>query len=354
MKKKTNSKTTSKPNNSNPHQKKGIPPDQIQPLPLTNPSTTTTTTTPSPLPSQPISSKPKPQKQPTLDFFGIKTPKANNESLFPSLPSHTPFTIYSWNINGIRSVISRGDLQDFIKHASPDILCLNETKIDQITLNKERIEYLFNKTYLTYWTFSQVKKGYSGVAIFTKYKPVSVSYGINNKEYDLEGRVITIEYEAIVVIAVYVPNSGKERLEYRTKEWDVAFRNYVSGVKAKFNNNNNNKHVIVIGDMNVAYKDVDVIDPQEHIGVPPCTDNERNNFEELLNVGFVDSFRFINGNNAMEYTWYGVDKERKLQLGFRIDYCLVDTNISSNITKANICKEYIGSDHVPIMIELSI
>ena len=350
MKKKTNSKILS--TSFNPKQKKGIPIEQIQPA-LKHTSelnTTTATTTTSHPSSQIVHSKPKTQKQPTLDFFGIKTPKANNESLFPSLPTNTPFSLYSWNINGIRSVISRGDLQEFIKQASPDILCLNETKIDQITLNKERIEYLFNKTYLTYWTFSQVKKGYSGVAIFTKYKPVSVSYGVNIKEYDLEGRVITIEYEVIVIIAVYVPNSGKERFEYRTKEWDVVFRKYVSNVKSKFNN----KHVIVIGDMNVAHKDIDVIDPQEHMNVPPCTAEERNNFEELLNVGFVDSFRFIKGNNANEYTWYGVDKERKLQLGFRIDYCLVDTNISTNITKANICKEYIGSDHVPIMIELSI
>ena len=350
MKKKTNSKIPS--TSFNPKQKKGIPTEQIQPA-LKHTSelnTTTATTTTSHPSSQIVHSKPKTQKQPTLDFFGIKTPKANNESLFPSLPTNTPFSLYSWNINGIRSVISRGDLQEFIKQASPDILCLNETKIDQITLNKERIEYLFNKTYLTYWTFSQVKKGYSGVAIFTKYKPVSVSYGVNIKEYDLEGRVITIEYEVIVIIAVYVPNSGKERFEYRTKEWDVVFRKYVSNVKSKFNN----KHVIVIGDMNVAHKDIDVIDPQEHMNVPPCTAEERNNFEELLNVGFVDSFRFIKGNNANEYTWYGVDKERKLQLGFRIDYCLVDTNISTNITKANICKEYIGSDHVPIMIELSI
>ena len=287
MKKKTTSKLASQP--LNPKQKKGIPEDQIQPV-LERASELNSAATPpvvSPTPSQSVHSKPKTQKQPTLDFFGIKTPKANNESLFPSLPSHVPFSLYSWNVNGIRSVISRGDLQDFIKKASPDILCLNETKIDQISLNKERIEYLFNKTYLTYWTFSQVKKGYSGVAVFTKYKPVSVSYGINVKEHDLEGRVITVEFETIVIIAVYVPNSGKERLEYRTKEWDVRFREHVSNVKHTLN-----KHVIVIGDMNVAHKDIDVIDPQEHFNVPPCTPEERKNFEELMNVGFTDSFRF--------------------------------------------------------------
>lgn len=287
-------------------------------------------------------------KQPTLDFFGIKAPTANKEENFPLLNTSLKVKIMSWNVNGIRSVIKKGDLQDFIHKEKPDILCLNETKIDQVTLRKERIEYIFNKDYLTYWNFSDIKKGYSGVAIFSKFKPQKVNYGIGIPEYDQEGRVITAEFDTFVLIAVYVPNSGQERLEYRTTKWDVVFREYI--IKKK---NETKKSVIVTGDMNVCHDELDLYNYEKIGDVPPFTKAERDNFDLLLKEGFIDIYRELN-KDKREYSWYGNDKDKLLNQGYRIDYFLVDEKIKSSITSADIYKKYIGSDHVPIGIEFDL
>lgn len=288
--------------------------------------------------------KKKTSVQSTLDFFGIKTPEANKAEMFRSIPKYSKLKIMSWNVNGIRSVINRGDFQNLILKEDPDILCLNETKIDQITLRKEKIEYLFNHKYLSYWNEAQNKKGYSGVAIFTKYKPISVTKGINISEHDQEGRVITIEFEELILISVYVPNSGENRLEYRTTKWDVSFRSFIRNLsKTK------NKPIIIIGDMNVCYQPIDLYDADTHGGIPPFTKGERDNFGLLLQTGFVDSFRFLN-KDKVEYSWFGSIKDKLLDKGYRLDYCLVDEKAKKNLEKSEIFKTYIGSDHVPIGI----
>ena len=286
----------------------------------------------------------KTSTQQTLDFFGIKTPEANKEELFHPIPKDTKLKIMSWNVNGIRSVINRGDLQNLITKENPDILCLNETKIDQLTLRKEKIEYLFNKQYLTYWNEALNKKGYSGVAIFSKYKPISVTKGISIYEHDQEGRVITIEYEELVLVSVYVPNSGQNRLEYRTTKWDVSFRSYITNLKKT-----KNKPIIITGDMNVCYQPIDLYDAENYGEIPPFTKGERDNFGLLLKSGFIDSFRFLH-KDKVEYSWFGNDKDKLIDKGYRLDYFLVDDQTKEKLEKSEIFKKYIGSDHVPIGI----
>ena len=224
--------------------------------------------------------------------------------------------LISWNVNGIRACVNKGFL-DYFNEVDADIFCLQETKLQsgQIELDLEG--------YHQYWNYA-IKKGYSGTAIFTKIKPVSVSYGIDIEHHDNEGRVITLEFEDYFFINVYTPNSQRElaRLEYRM-EWEDDFRSYV-------NNLDGVKPVIICGDLNVAHKEI-----------------------ELLESGFVDSFRYFYPDKEDAYTWWSyITKARERNAGWRIDYFIVSQKLRDRLKSADIHSEILGSDHCPVVLEI--
>ena len=213
----------------------------------------------------------------------------------------------SWNVNGIRACVTKGFL-DYFKEVDADIFCLQETKLQegQIDLNLEG--------YYEYWNYAQ-KKGYSGTAIFTKKKPISVAYGIDIEEHDNEGRVITLEFEDFYFITVYTPNSQSElkRLDYRMK-WEDDFREYLKKLDSI-------KPVIVCGDLNVAHKEIDLKNPKTNRRNAGFTDEERGKMTELLNAGFTDTYRYMYPDKADSYTWWSYfanSRERKRKINYSI------------------------------------
>ena len=241
----------------------------------------------------------------------------------------------SWNVNGIRACVTKGFL-DFFKEVDADIFCLQETKLQegQIELDLEG--------YYQYWNYA-VKKGYSGTAIFTKRKPLSVNYGIQIEEHDNEGRVITLEFEDFYFVTVYTPNSQSElkRLEYRMR-WEEDFKTYLLKLE-------NIKPVIVCGDLNVAHKEIDLKNPKTNKKNAGFTNEERNKFTELLNAGFIDTYRFFNPLKEGVYSWWSYRfNARKNNSGWRIDYFLASKKIEDRLVSANIYTEVLGSDHCPI------
>ena len=245
----------------------------------------------------------------------------------------------SWNVNGIRACVTKGFL-DYFKEVDADIFCLQETKLQegQIDLNLEG--------YYDYWNYAQ-KKGYSGTAIFTKKKPISVSYGIDIEEHDNEGRVITLEFEDFYFITVYTPNSQSElkRLDYRMK-WEDDFREYLKKL-------DNIKPVIVCGDLNVAHKEIDLKNPKTNRKNAGFTDQERNKFTELLESGFIDTYRHFNPDKEGIYSWWSYRfNARKNNSGWRIDYFLASEKLKDRLVSADIHTEILGSDHCPVELVL--
>lgn len=241
----------------------------------------------------------------------------------------------SWNVNGIRACVTKGFL-DFFKEVDADIFCLQETKLQegQIELDLEG--------YYQYWNYA-VKKGYSGTAIFTKRKPLSINYGIQIEEHDNEGRVITLEFEDFYFVTVYTPNSQSElkRLEYRMR-WEEDFKTYLLKLE-------NIKPVIVCGDLNVAHKEIDLKNPKTNKKNAGFTNEERNKFTELLNAGFIDTYRFFNPLKEGVYSWWSYRfNARKNNSGWRIDYFLASKKIEDRLVSANIYTEVLGSDHCPV------
>ena len=247
--------------------------------------------------------------------------------------------LISWNVNGIRACVNKGFL-DYFNEVDADIFCLQETKLQsgQIELDLEG--------YHQYWNYA-IKKGYSGTAIFTKIKPVSVSYGIDIEHHDNEGRVITLEFEDYFLINVYTPNSQRElaRLEYRM-EWEDDFRSYV-------NNLDGVKPVIICGDLNVAHKEIDLKNPNSNRRNAGFTDEEREKMTELLESGFVDSFRYFYPDKEDAYTWWSyITKARERNAGWRIDYFIVSQKLRDRLKSADIHSEILGSDHCPVVLEI--
>lgn len=254
-------------------------------------------------------------------------------SIYNNLEDNMKFI--SWNVNGIRACVTKGFL-DYFKEVDADIFCLQETKLQegQIDLNLEG--------YYDYWNYAQ-KKGYSGTAIFTKKKPISVSYGIDIEEHDNEGRVITLEFEDFYFITVYTPNSQSElkRLDYRMK-WEDDFREYLKNL-------DNIKPVIVCGDLNVAHKEIDLKNPKTNRKNAGFTDEERNKFTELLNAGFIDTFRYFYPTEENIYSWWSYRfKAREKNAGWRIDYFCVSEKMKDRLESAKIHTEVLGSDHCPV------
>lgn len=241
----------------------------------------------------------------------------------------------SWNVNGLRAAVGKGFL-DYFKAADADIFSIQETKLQegQIALETEG--------WHQYWNYAE-KKGYSGVAVFTKEEPLRVAYGIGVVEHDHEGRVITLEFPDFYHVTVYTPNSQQEnaRLGYRI-EWEDAFRAYLCGLDAV-------KPVIVCGDLNVAHQEIDLKNPSSNRRSAGFTDEERGKFTELLAAGFIDTFRHFYPDTTGAYSWWSYRfNARKNNAGWRIDYYVVSERLKERLRDAKIHNEVMGSDHCPV------
>lgn len=247
--------------------------------------------------------------------------------------------LISWNVNGIRACVQKGFL-DYFKTQDADIFCLQETKLQQGQIDLDL------DGYYQYWNYAE-KKGYSGTAIFTKKEPISVSYGLGIEEHDKEGRVITLEFDDFYMITVYTPNSQNElaRLDYRMT-WEDAFRNYLKALDEK-------KPVIVCGDLNVAHKEIDLKNPKTNTKNAGFTIEERDKLTELLNSGFIDSFRYFYPDKESIYSWWSYRfSARQKNAGWRIDYFLVSEKLKDRLKDAEIHTETLGSDHCPVAVIL--
>jgi len=249
--------------------------------------------------------------------------------------------LISWNVNGLRACVGKGFL-DYFKEQQADIFCLQETKLQEGQIELEL------DGYHQYWNYAE-KKGYSGTAIFTKEKPISVHYGIGIEEHDKEGRVITLEFEKFYMITVYTPNSQEKlaRLDYRMK-WEEDFKNYLLELDKK-------KPVIVCGDLNVAVEEIDLKNPKTNRKNAGFSDEEREKMTKLLESGFVDSFRYFYPNKTDIYSWWSYRfSARAKNAGWRIDYFLVSDRIKENMKGAEIHTEILGSDHCPVLLNIDL
>lgn len=249
--------------------------------------------------------------------------------------------LISWNVNGLRSCMGKG-FMDFFDSVDADTFCLQEIKLSegQIEWNKEN--------YYSYWNYAE-KKGYSGTAVFSKEKPISVKYGIGIDEHDHEGRVITLEFENFYMVTVYTPNSQREltRLEYRMK-WEDDFRNFLNDLRKT-------KPVVVTGDMNVAHKEIDLKNPKTNRKNAGFTDEERQKMTELLDSGFIDTFRYFYPDAEQRYSWWSyMFKSREKNAGWRIDYFLASKELEDKLISAEIHDEVLGSDHCPVELVIDL
>lgn len=245
--------------------------------------------------------------------------------------------IISWNVNGLRAVMNKG-FMEYVNQEDPDILCLQEIKLSegQLALDLEN--------YYEYYNYAE-KKGYSGTAIFSKTEPLNVTYGIGIEDHDKEGRVITAEYDDFFLVTCYTPNSkrGLLRLDYR-QVWEDAFRDYLVTL-------NKTKSVILCGDLNVAHKEIDLANPQSNRKNAGFTDEERAKFQELLDAGFIDTFRYFYPDIPDMYTWWSyITKARERNVGWRIDYFVVSKDFENQLLDASIHMEQMGSDHCPVVL----
>ncbi len=245
----------------------------------------------------------------------------------------------SWNVNGLRACIKKGFL-DYFNDINADFFCLQEIKMSEGQLDLEL------DGYETYYNYAQ-RKGYSGTAIFTKHKPLSVKYGMGIEEHDNEGRLITLEYDDFFLVTCYTPNSKQEllRLDYRMV-WEDVFRNYLLEL-------NKTKSVIVCGDLNVAHKEIDLKNPKTNRKNAGFTDQEREKMSILLDSGFTDTFRFFYPDKENEYSWWSYfGKSREKNTGWRIDYFLTSKDMDDRLVDAQIHQSILGSDHCPVYLEI--
>lgn len=243
--------------------------------------------------------------------------------------------LISWNVNGLRACMNKG-FKDFMDSVDADIFCVQETK-----MQREQETFVFDG-YEEYWNSAE-KKGYSGTAVFSKTKPLSVSYGLGIEEHDKEGRVITAEFQDFYLVNVYTPNAqrGLERLDYRMV-WEDVFRRYVKELDEK-------KPVIICGDLNVAHNEIDLKNFKTNVGNAGFTYEERGKMTELLASGFVDSFRYLYPDKTGAYSWWSyMFKAREKNAGWRIDYFIVSEKLADRIEDAVIYPEVMGSDHCPV------
>ncbi|MEL3962702.1 exodeoxyribonuclease III [Lysinibacillus endophyticus] len=246
----------------------------------------------------------------------------------------------SWNVNGIRACVKKRFL-DYFLEVNADFFCIQETKCQegQVDLSLDG--------YFQYWNYAE-KKGYSGTAIFTKYEPLKVSYGVGEEEDESEGRIITLEYENFYLVNVYTPNSQRDlaRLPKRL-QWEDNLFDYLKKL-------DEHKPVIYCGDLNVAHEEIDLKNAKSNIGNSGFTYEEREKMTKLLQSGFTDSFRFLNPTKTDAYTWWSyMNKVRERNIGWRIDYFIVSNRLVDSITAVDIHSQVLGSDHCPIVLELN-
>ncbi len=247
----------------------------------------------------------------------------------------------SWNVNGLRACVGKGFCESF-EALDADFFCLQETKMQPHQLD------LAFEGYRSYWCSAE-KKGYSGTAVFTRHEPLSVSYGIGEEQHDHEGRVITVEMPTFYLVTVYTPNSqdGLRRLDYRM-EWEDAFRTYLVSLSAK-------KPVVVCGDLNVAHQEIDLKNPKTNRKNAGFTDEERGKFSQLLDAGFIDTYRYFNPTQEGVYSWWSYRfHAREKNSGWRIDYFLVSQALEDRLQGAKIHTEIYGSDHCPVEVEIDL
>ena len=247
----------------------------------------------------------------------------------------------SWNVNGLRACVNK-DFNNIFNSLDADFFCIQETKMQEGQLD------LQFDGYQSYWNYAQ-KKGYSGTAVFTRIKPLSVTYGIDIEHHDTEGRVITLEYENFFLVTVYTPNSQDElrRLDYRMN-WEDDFRNYLKSLDDK-------KPVIVCGDMNVAHKDIDLKNPKTNRKNAGFSDEEREKMTVLLASGFTDTYRWFYPDQTGVYSWWSYRfKARDKNIGWRIDYFLTSSRLDDKLISAAIHTEIFGSDHCPVEVQINL
>jgi exodeoxyribonuclease-3 len=247
--------------------------------------------------------------------------------------------ILSWNVNGIRSIVKKGSIT-YIEKENPEIICFQEIKA-----NQDQVDKIFDKYQHHIWNSAE-KKGYSGTAIFSKIKPLSVRFGKDLLE-DKEGRVIVAEFKHFFLVNVYTPNSqrGLTRLKERL-EWDKKFFELMKGLEK-------DKPVIFCGDLNVAHKEIDIARPKDNVKNAGFTIEERSSFDNYTNHGFLDSFRHFHPNAKDNYTWWSpMHNARQKNIGWRIDYFCLSISLKNSLVSANILKDIGGSDHCPISIDL--
>ena len=249
--------------------------------------------------------------------------------------------LVSWNVNGIRAALKKG-FMDFFNDIDADIFCLQEIKLSEGQLDLEL------DGYYQYWNYAE-KKGYSGTAVFTKEEPLHVSYGIDIDDHDHEGRVITCEYEDFFLVTCYTPNSqrGLTRLDYRMT-WEDDFRDYLNMLK-------NVKPVVLCGDLNVAHKEIDLKNPSSNKKNAGFTEEERTQFQNLLDAGYTDTFRHLYPDSEDRYSWWSyITKARDRNAGWRIDYFVISDDLNDAVVEADIRDDIFGSDHCPVYLELDI
>lgn len=247
----------------------------------------------------------------------------------------------SWNVNGLRACINKG-FNQFFEETDADIFCLQETK-----LQEGQIDFKPDG-YFCYWNYAK-KKGYSGTAVFTKKKPLKVTYGMGLEEHDDEGRLITLEFDSFYFATVYVPNSKREleRLDYRMK-WEDDFRSYILTL-------NKSKPVVFCGDLNVAHKEIDLKNPKTNHNNAGFTDNEREKLGALLESGFTDTFRYFYPDTTGAYSWWSyMFRAREKNAGWRIDYFISSKELEDKLKNAKIHSDIFGSDHCPIELDIDL
>ena len=245
------------------------------------------------------------------------------------------YKFVSWNVNGLRACLKKG-FMDVFRMLDADVFCVQETKM------QEGQAILDLPGYQQYWNSAE-KKGYSGTAVFTRLEPLNIVYGIDDAQYDREGRVITLEFPDFYLVNCYTPNSqrGLERLNYRLA-WEDVFRTYLKAIDVK-------KPVLLCGDLNVAHQDIDLKNPKTNHHNAGFTDEERGKFQERLATGFLDTYRTLHPDTTGAYTWWSyLRKARLTNAGWRIDYFLASEKLRSRIESATIYADIYGSDHCPV------
>lgn len=248
--------------------------------------------------------------------------------------------LISWNVNGLRACVKKG-FEEFFNEIDADVFCIQESKLQegQIDLKLEG--------YHQYWNYAE-KKGYSGTALFTKKEPISVTYGMGIEEHDKEGRVITAEFEEFYIVTCYTPNAKREleRLEYRMV-WEDDFRKYLKKLEE-------NKPVIMCGDLNVAHKEIDLKNPKTNHKNAGFTDEERGKMTELLEAGFIDTFRYFYPDKEEIYSWWSYRfHAREKNAGWRIDYFIASDSLKDKLVDAKIHTSILGSDHCPVELDIN-